>query len=660
MKKISVTSRYVNFFSRSQQLPDPLPTTAGGIWRYLYKESWQILALYLVLTLLQGIGFALIPKLLGTLLDDALTPGVSLRGTVTSLVLLCLITSLVGSWRTLNYTALMVMHEALVMRMLLSKTSQLGSAMKRDISLGDAVATTGDDPENLGLWMVSLCNLLAYVPAMILVIYLMLTQSLSLGLTILVALPIITVLISWISKLIEKRIRTIREENGELTNVATDAVVGLRILRGIGGENAFNERYRAQSQRVKQAGIEAAPSQAALAVFSEAAPTLLTAAVVALGAQQVLSGQLQPGQLLTFFGYTSFLLLPMRAITELVVVNAFTRVSMRKVLRLLNIQPHVNDQASQPLELNSLGALHDDASGVTIAGGKLTALVAPSPEVSAALAMRLGRFDDADTVTLDGVDLRSLPLDQVRRTVVVSPTTAQAFAGPLYQAVLGNDAPKPQAQDTLELVAQQGYANSGVIATSPVADLPSELEARSQQALDLAHSDDLVDSVGGLYGLLNEKARNISGGQRQRLALARALATDAPVLVLLEPTSALDSHTENNIAADLAAERAGRTTVITTASPLILGRCDEVIFIDDDGAEVARGAHHQLRQQVPAYRAVVERAQGIQSAPPATQPGTQAAVAAPSSEPAAPSQAAVAVESAPGKPASEPNHGQER
>ena len=370
MKKISVTSRYVNFFSRSQQLPDPLPTTAGGIWRYLYKESWQILALYLVLTLLQGIGFALIPKLLGTLLDDALTPGVSLRGTVTGLVLLCLITSLVGSWRTLNYTALMVMHEALVMRMLLSKTSQLGSAMKRDISLGDAVATTGDDPENLGMWMVSLCNLLAYVPAMILVIYLMLTQSLSLGLTILVALPIITVLISWISKLIEKRIRTIREENGELTNVATDAVVGLRILRGIGGENAFNERYRAQSQRVKQAGIEAAPSQAALAVFSEAAPTLLTAAVVALGAQQVLSGQLQPGQLLTFFGYTSFLLLPMRAITELVVVNAFTRVSMRKVLRLLNIQPHVNDQASQPLELNSLGALHDDASGVTIAGGK--------------------------------------------------------------------------------------------------------------------------------------------------------------------------------------------------------------------------------------------------------------------------------------------------
>ncbi len=125
---------------------------------------------------------------------------------------------------------------------------------------------------------------------------------------------------------------------------------------------------RIQSQRVKQAGIEAAPSQAALAVFSEAAPTLLTAAVVALGAQQVLSGQLQPGQLLTFFGYTSFLLLPMRAITELVVVNAFTRVSMRKVLRLLNIQPRVNDQASQLVEFNSLGALHDGAGDSDPAG----------------------------------------------------------------------------------------------------------------------------------------------------------------------------------------------------------------------------------------------------------------------------------------------------
>ena len=84
------------------------------------------------------------------------------------------------------------------------------------------------------------------------------------------------------------------------------------------------------------------------------------------------------------------------------------------------------------------------------------------------------------------MDLRSLPLDQVRRTVVVSPTTAQAFAGPLYQAVLGNDAPKPQAQDTLELVAQQGHANSGVMAASLLLICPASLRHALSRALDLA------------------------------------------------------------------------------------------------------------------------------------------------------------------------------
>ena len=86
--------------------------------------------------------------------------------------------------------------------------------------------------------------------------------------------------------------------------------------------------------------------------------------------------------------------------------------------------------------------------------------------------------------------------------------------------------------------------------------------------------------------------------------------------MLLEPTSALDSHTENNIAADLAAERV-RTHhgYYYRFATDFWGVATEVIFINDDGAEVARGAHHQLRQQVPAYRAVVERAQGIQSEP---------------------------------------------
>ena len=422
-----------------------------------------------------------------------------------------------------------------------------------------------------------------------------------------------------------------REEQGRLTTVTTDVVAGLRVLRGIGGEPVYSARYAEASARVRDAGIKVASTQALLAAIRAGAPMILTAVVVGATASAALDGRLSAGEFVAFYGYTTFLIWPMGALADLMQFMTRAWVGTKKVARIAATAPLVDDGAVDPdARLDPGGDLVDAATGVRLRGGAMTGLVCARPGASAALAERLGRPDDTAAVTLGGTDLRRVPVAEVRRAVVVSGARAEAFAGPLAGEVLGEAVPLAPVRDLEELVALY----SGPLrpdATRAPAPLAPERKADAARALRVAAAGDVVDSLGGLEGQLAEKARNLSGGQRQRVALARAVARRAPVLVLVEPTSALDSHTEALVARRLRAEREGLTTVVVTASPLLLGRCDEVVLLEahDDGAgagaagkagpaggagpaagsglrELARGTHREL-SALAAYAAVVGR-----------------------------------------------------
>jgi ABC-type bacteriocin/lantibiotic exporter with double-glycine peptidase domain len=131
--------------------------------------------------------------------------------------------------------------------------------------------------------------------------------------------------------------------------------------------------------------------------------------------------------------------------------------------------------------------------------------------------------------------------------------------------------------------------------------------AQAERALRTAAAEDVYDALpGGWAGDLDERGRGLSGGQRQRVVLARALAADPRVLVLVEPTSAVDAHTEARIAERLAHHRRGRTTIVTTVSPLWLHHADHVVLLSG-GRVVAEGTHEDLLADEPDYRDVVIR-----------------------------------------------------
>ena len=225
--------------------------------------------------------------------------------------------------------------------------------------------------------------------------------------------------------------------------------------------------------------------------------------------------------------------------------------------------------------------LVDPLSGTVIRGGRLTAIVSARPEESSAVADRLGRHGPGPhQTTWGGVRLDDLSIADVRRHVVVSEPDPRLFTGVLRDQLLGGR-PVPRRE--------RRRATAAVLT-----------------ALTTASALDVLDALpDGLDGTVEERGRSYSGGQRQRLALARALLTDAPVLVLVEPTSAVDAHTEARIAGRLAEHRRGRTTVVTTASPLLLGQADEVVLLED-GLATATGTHRELLDH-PAYRHIVIR-----------------------------------------------------
>jgi ABC-type multidrug transport system fused ATPase/permease subunit len=449
----------------------------------------------------------------------------------------------------------------------------VGGALPRKVSTGEVVAVGSSDLSHLGNVMDVTARFAGAIVSFLLVSVILLSTSVTLGLVVLVGVPLLMAMIGPMLSPLQRRAAHQRQMMSDLSNTATDIVGGLRVLRGIGGEQVFLERYRRESQATRAAGVQVAKLQSVLDALQVFLPGVFVVLVVWLGARSAVAGQITAGELVAFYGYSAFLMIPLRTATEFANKLIRGRVSARRVCTVLALQPDVTDPES-PMPSPPVGSpVYDARSGITVTPGRLTAIVSDDPDESALLADRLGlaAAEVDDDVTLGGVPLTALPRAEVRRRIVVSDTSAQLFSGRLA--------------DRLDVTGDGDVT----------------------AALWTASADDILDGLPDrLDTVVTERGRSFSGGQRQRLVLARALTTDPEVLVLVEPTSAVDAHTEARIASRLREHRAGRTTVVTTVSPLLLDTVDEVAFLVG-GRVVATGTHASLLETDPGYRAVVVR-----------------------------------------------------
>ncbi|WP_241661483.1 ABC transporter transmembrane domain-containing protein [Thermomonospora catenispora] len=560
-------------------MKDALPTVDPGDpdhrspGRYLW---W--LARHQSGPLLRGIGWgvlwmaslALIPPTIGRAIDA----GVAARDvgalSIWSAVLLGLfgLQAAAGAMRHRRAVFCWLSAAYRTVQVVTRQATRLGAALSRRISAGEVVSVGVSDVEHIGSALEVVIRGTASVVMIMVVIALMLATDLGAGLAALAGVPVILLVGAPLLGPYRRRTRRLRELIGELNTRATDIVAGLRVLRGVGGEKLFAARYREQSQRVRRAGVDAARAESMLAGAEVLLPGLLTVAVVWLGTRSALAGAMSPGELVTVYGYAVFLVIPMATLAEAADSLTKGHVAASRVVAVLALEPEPEGEGDR--EPARPADLVDPLSGLVVRHGRLTALAAASAADARAIADRLGRYTEVEgaDVTYGGVPLRDLA--RLRERIIVAVNEDVLLSGPLTATLACGD---------------------------PARDVDA--------AIATASAEDIVAEVGRDAHVV-EAGREFSGGQQQRLRLARALAADPEVLVLVEPTSAVDAHTEARIADRLRRMRAGRTTLVCTTSPLLLDRAEHVVFVED-GTVVAEGTHRDLLDAEPRYAEAVTR-----------------------------------------------------
>ncbi|GAA2444164.1 ABC transporter ATP-binding protein [Streptomyces lavendulocolor] len=489
---------------------------------------------------------------------------------------------------------------ARVQQLLARKSAELGSLLNRRVAAGEVVAVSTGDVEKIGWFVETLSRFAAAATTLVLVCVGLVVYQPALGVVVAAGVPVLALAALPLLPRATRRADVQREKAGRATELASDTVAGLRVLRGIGGEDLFLGRYREASQQVREAAVHSARMWALIAAVQVLLPGLLLVVVVVYGAGLALEGRVTVGELVTVYGAVALAHHPLRNFEEIAMAYSFSRPSAKRAAGVLAL---TRTTATGPAAAGELpageppagetpagdppgGDLYDPVTGLLAPAGLFTAVVCGDPDAAGRLADRLGGHPPGEpeahvSVLLGGTPLDELPLGTARTAVLVQDKDPVLLSGTL--------------RELLDVPASGRVTPGDALAAARCGDV---LDALAQASAD--PGGDPMDTR------ITERGRSLSGGQRQRLALARSLVTDPEVLVLDEPTSAVDSHTEARVAAGVRELRTGRTTVVLASSPLLLDLADRVVFVRD-GRAVAVGTHRELLAAEEHYRAVVTR-----------------------------------------------------
>ncbi|AOS63612.1 ABC-type multidrug transport system, ATPase and permease component [Actinoalloteichus hymeniacidonis] len=513
--------------------------------------------------------------LLSRAVDDGLRAGdlTALSWWTASILAITLINALLGLMRHRTMTLLRMDVSLRTVQLVTRHTTRLGAALSRKVTTGEVVTIGATDLTHIGHAMTALGPGLGAVAAYLGVAAVLLSISPLLAVVVLLGVPLLCLAVGPLLNRLQTTQTRYREQQGALSNRAGDIVAGLRVLCGIGGKDEFAHRYRTASAALQAEGMHVSAVSSWIQALSTGLPSLFLIAVTWLAARMVIAGEITVGEMIAVYGYVAALIVPVYFLIEGAGDLASGLVACRRVTAVLALTPLVDDHPDPLPGPTEPAVLHDPESGVTIAPGSFTVLVTARRDEALPVMDRLARRIDSES-TWGDTPLNRMSLTETRSRILLADDDAYLFAGTLRDIVTAG---RQHDDDTVT------------------------------DALHTAAADDILLGLPhGLDSTVQTQGRDLSGGQQQRLRLSRAVLAEPEVLLLVEPTSAVDAHTEAAIARRLHTARTGSTTLVATTSPLMLDHADQVVLLDA-GRVHATGDHRDLLATNAHYRRLVQR-----------------------------------------------------
>ncbi|MDI9951583.1 ABC transporter ATP-binding protein [Rhodococcus sp. NM-2] len=567
-----------------------MKTGGTAILRRTLVRNRVRLGIGTVLVCLHQVAETLVPISIGVIVDRAVATGDVFALAVWLCALALLFLVLTAAWRFgARFIVVAMQNEAHQLRMEVAHRILDPRGVRTDLRAGELLSVSTSDADRAA-WIADITpRAAAALTAAIGSAVALLLIDVPLGLAVLIGTPVILGLLQLAAPLITRRATDQQAAVARASAMATDLVSGLRPLRGIGAEVSASRRYRTASRDALGATLHTAKSSAVFAGVSMTVSALLAVGVAGVAGWFALEGRITIGELITVVGLSQFFIEPLGVLAGLPGFLALARASADRLALVLDAEPLLPAGSGRTLdgsELSLSGVSYRSLSALDlrVTPGELLGVVAYRPQDAEALAALLSgqvppdRYDGE--LTVGGVRLSDADLAQARRALLVEPHNGDLF--------------------------------SGTVASNVTAGRPGATASEVQAALSASAAVDVVEAhPEGLDHEVADRGSSLSGGQRQRVALARALVAQSPVMVLHDPTTAVDAVTEHTIAGGIADLRHRdsedrQTTILITSSPALLSVTDRVVVLDD-GTVVGEGTHSQLATENANYRQAVLR-----------------------------------------------------